>query len=110
MKQTEKVGLLLASGFTKKEIANRLKKSPHTVNQQARVLYERTHSRNLADITRYTIGNLLKVDIDTLLRREIGRAVIFFLIAVVVLWLVDPELNTKIWNWFTSALVSLTNK
>jgi DNA-binding CsgD family transcriptional regulator len=108
MKQTEKVGLLLSSGLTKKEIAARLNKSPHTVNQQARVLYERSHSRNLADITRYTIGNLLHIDVDALLRNMISRAIILFFIAVIVLWMIDPELNTRIWSWFASTLASLT--
>lgn len=108
MKQTDKVGLLLASGLTKKEIATRLNKSPHTVNQQARVLYERTRSRNLADITRYTISNLLNVDVDAMLRKVISHAVIFFFVAVVVLWLVDPEINTRIWHWFTSTLAYLS--
>lgn len=49
----EKVGLLLANGFTKKEIANKLGNSVKTICRHSDSLYKKTNSKNLADITRF---------------------------------------------------------
>lgn len=106
MKQMEKVGLLLSQGYTKKEIACKLHKSPHTVNQQARVLYEKTKSRNLADITRYTISNILHVDVDSILSETITRAIILVLL-VLIIEIIFPEFDEKLWSYISSAFTSL---
>ena len=50
--EEKKVGILLARGYTKKEVAQKLDKSVHTVGKQTSRLYEKTGSKNLADITR----------------------------------------------------------
>lgn len=65
--EREKVGLMLAQGFTKKEVANKLGKSVHTVSQQTRRLYEKTGSRNLADITRYMVGRYTNLPVKDVL-------------------------------------------
>lgn len=49
----EKVGLMLSSGFTKKETANKLGNSEKTICRHADSLYKKTGSKNLADITRF---------------------------------------------------------
>lgn len=67
MDKPEQIGILLSAGLTKKEIASTLWRSQHTVNQQARIVYLRTNSHNLADITRYTIGKLLNANMDKML-------------------------------------------
>ena len=46
-----RIGIMLAQGYTKKEIACKTGKSVFTVNEQARRIYERSGSRNLADIS-----------------------------------------------------------
>lgn len=93
MKKTEenKVGILLACGFTKKEIAIRLHKSVHTVTQQTRRLYERSGSRNLADITRYIISSLMPgADIDSMLRNALGIALFIGGLAIIALASMHP--------------------
>lgn len=70
MNKSEEIGILLSAGLSKKQIAVSLKKSLHTVNQHARILYLRTNSHNLADITRYTIGKLIHEDLDKILYTE----------------------------------------
>jgi DNA-binding CsgD family transcriptional regulator len=49
----EKVGLMLSSGLTKKEAANKLGNSEKTICRHADSLYKKTGSKNLADITRF---------------------------------------------------------
>lgn len=106
MKQIEKVGLLLTSGLTKKEIASRLKKSTHTINQQTRILYEKTGSRNLADITRHTIGSILHLDIDGILSSMISQAIIV-VIALLIIELVCPDLSHAVSNLLRSVFANL---
>jgi len=65
--EREKVGLLLAQGHTKKEIASILGKSFHTVNMQTRRLYETTHSRNVADLTRYVVRRYSGVPVEDII-------------------------------------------
>lgn len=105
MKQMEKVGLLLTSGLTKKEIASRLKKSPHTINQQTRVLYEKTGSRNLADITRHTISNILHLDIDNILSSMINKA-LAVIITLLIIDIIFPDLTHAVGKLFQSAFTS----
>ena len=62
-----KVAIMLAQGFTKKEIACRLNKSVFTVNEHTRRIYEKTGSRNLADITRWVISRYTGKEIDNIL-------------------------------------------
>jgi len=50
MTQQTKVALYLSCGYTKKEIANMLGKSYHTINAETRIMYKKTGARNLADI------------------------------------------------------------
>lgn len=46
----------LALGNTVKEIAVKHHRSEHTINQQRRMAYEKTGSRNTADITRWVVA------------------------------------------------------
>lgn len=65
--EREKVGLLLAQGYTKKEIANILGKSFHTVNMQTRKLYEISQSRNVADLTRFVVKRYSGVPVEEII-------------------------------------------
>lgn len=58
------VGLFLAHGFTKKEIANKLNKSERTIGRQADDLYKKTGSRNLADITRFIVRRYTGIAVE----------------------------------------------
>jgi len=48
----------LTQGYTKKEIATKIHRSEHTITEQTRCAYRKTNCRNLADITRWTIGKV----------------------------------------------------
>ena len=72
MKEMDKVGIMLAQGLTKKEIAIRTGKSVCTINAQARKLYERTGSRNLADITRWVISQHCGISVDKVLIKALN--------------------------------------
>lgn len=63
------VGILLASGMTKKEVANELKKSEKTVCRQTDSLYKKTGARNLADITRTMISRYAGISSEEIIFR-----------------------------------------
>ena len=89
--EREKVGLMLASGYTKKEIATKFDKSVNTVNKQASRLYEKTGSRNLADITRYMIARYSKVPVEDILINAMHDITVLAAVALLVFAAFQPE-------------------
>ena len=87
-KSEEKVGLMLASGLTKKEAANRLGKSFYTVNEQTRHLYEKLGCRNLADLTRKMISRYSGIDTEELLVRAMHDSLYLLPVVAVAMILV----------------------
>lgn len=73
MNKRTTVGIYLACGFTKKEIASKMKKSFHTINEEARVLYQETGSRNLADITCCMIATITKLPVREMLWNQLSQ-------------------------------------
>ena len=71
MKQQIRVALHLACGYTKKEIANMLGKSYHTINQETRLIYQKTDSLNSADITCCMVTLVTGIDVRTILQDAI---------------------------------------
>lgn len=71
MTQQIKVAIYLSLGYTKKEIANMTGKSFHTINQETRIIYQKTGSRNLADITCSMITYLTHVPVRNVLMNAI---------------------------------------
>lgn len=84
MKETEKVGLLLAMGNSKKEIASKLHKSVNTVDNQAQELYRTYHCRNLADWTRKAIQRYTNVPVEDALINAMKDATILLAVSFVV--------------------------
>lgn len=74
MTQQTRVGLYLSCGFTKKEIATMTGKSFHTINQETRILYQKTGSRNLADITCNMISYVTHIPVRIILQEAIKTA------------------------------------
>lgn len=95
MKETDKVAIMLSQGFTKKEIASKLNKSVHTINEQTRKLYERTGSRNLADITRWVISRYTGTEIDRILVNALHDLFIAAATIFIFYMAVHPELAQK---------------
>lgn len=87
-----RVAVMLSQGYTKKEIATQLEKSINTVNNQTRRVYEKTGSRNLADITRFTISRFFpNVDINKLLT-DATRYMVVALVSLAI-WYVGTCTN-----------------
>lgn len=64
MTKKHQVGIMLALGYSKKEIAQKTGKSVNTIDNQAQDLYRETGSRNLADITRWVIERYTGVPVE----------------------------------------------
>jgi len=65
------VAELIAFGATEKEIANHLRKSIHTIRAQKRHIFEKTSSRNIADVTRWYIQERSGVHLTPSIRIKI---------------------------------------
>lgn len=85
-----RIGIMLAQGYTKKEIACKTGKSVFTVNEQARRIYERSGSRNLADITRWVVRRYTGVSVDTILVNALHDITILVVAAVFTYILLQP--------------------
>ncbi len=102
----ETVGIYLASGFTKKEIASICKKSERTIGRQADDLYKKTGSRNLSDITRFMVRRYKSV--DGLLNAVQDIAVLGLIVGMIytafttneIRWM--DELKTSVFSLFKS--------
>ena len=81
--EREKTGLLLALGFTKKEIANKTGKSIHTIGQQTRRLYEKTGSNNIADLTRSLIRRYSGIAVEDILLNAMRDITILVVVGLV---------------------------
>ena len=103
--ETDRVGLLLASGFTKKEIATQTGKSINTVSKETDVLYKRTGCRNLADITRFMIARYSGIAVEDILIRAAHDATIAVACVFLAWCAVQPETLDKL----ASALTTVTN-
>ena len=81
--ERSKVGLLLALGYTKKQVAAETQKSIHTVNAHTRRLFEETGSQNLADLTRAMVTRYTGLNTEQLLIKILKdlAAVIFIAVA-----------------------------
>lgn len=71
MTQQMRVAIYLSLGYTKKEIANMTGRSFHTINQETRIIYQKTGSRNLADITCSMITFITHVPVRSILQDAI---------------------------------------
>lgn len=103
--ETDRVGILLASGFTKKEIAAQTGKSINTVSKETDNLYKKTNCRNLADITRYMIARYSGLPVEDILFRAAHDATIAVAAAFLGWCAMQPEVAEKL----NAALTSLFN-
>lgn len=103
----ERVGLHLAAGFTKKEIANKLGNSQRTIDRHTDNLYKKTGSRNLADITRWMMNRYTGVREDVLIHLVHDVTLIVFV--GFMAWVANTvgmldELKTALDNALTSLI------
>jgi DNA-binding CsgD family transcriptional regulator len=109
----ETVGLMLAKGFTKKEVANQLHKSIRTVERQSDMLYKKTNSRNLADITRFMIRRYTGIAVEDILIHAMHDITILAALCL-TFWAADTlgaldEMKAAISNVATSTLSTVAN-
>lgn len=87
----EKVGLMAALGFIRKEISDKLGKSEGTICKQLDSAYKKTDSQNHTDLTRFFIDRYTGMNSTVLLSRALRDC---FLIGFLVFlaWVVNtPE-------------------
>ena len=100
--EEKKVGLMLAQGLTKKEVARKLGKSVHTVGKQTSRLYEKTGSRNVADITRFFIERYSGIPVSTILRNAFKDAVILTAFVLLITIVLKPEFHELVQSAISS--------
>jgi len=101
----EKVGIMLASGYSKKEISLKTGKSINTVSKETDNLYKKYHCRNLADITRFMIARYSGIAVEDILIRAAHDATIAVAVVFLAWCAVQPETLEKI----TAALTTVNN-
>lgn len=106
LSQTDKVGLLLAAGHSKKEVAQQLGKSINTIDNQAQMLYRKTGSRNLSDITRFFVRRYTGIPVEDILINAIKDSLILAAVIFGIWAFFQPEIlnevKTSIHNVFYS--------
>lgn len=96
MKKTEEIGIMLAMGYTKKEIAAKTGKSVNTIDNQAQELYRRNDCRNLADITRKLIQRYSGIPVEDILINAIHDSLLLAGIAFGIWAALQPEILNSV--------------
>lgn len=108
--EREKVGLLLAAGYTKKEVANKLDKSFHTVNMQARRLFEISNSRNVADLTRFMVRRYSGVPVEDIIINALHDLSLIVAGAALFYIFSQPSNQTEVLGAFDSILSAIRDQ
>jgi DNA-binding CsgD family transcriptional regulator len=99
-----RIAQLLAGGLSRKEIATKLYRSEHTINEQARCAYRKTGSRNLADITRWLIQRYSGIPVSDILINAMRDITVGVAVGLFT-WLITrpgalAEIAAGLQNWF----------
>ncbi len=108
--EREKVGLLLAAGYTKKEVATKLNKSFHTVNMQSRRLFEISGSRNVADLTRFMVGRYSGIPVEDIIINALHDLTLMVAGALLFYALSQPSTQTEVLGAFDSILSAIRDQ
>lgn len=100
--EQERVGLMLAFGLSKKEIAAQTGKSINTVSKESDNLYKRTHSRNLADITRWMVGRYTGIPVEDILIHAMHDITVLAAASFLGWCALQPEVAEKVNQMLTS--------
>jgi DNA-binding CsgD family transcriptional regulator len=104
----ETVGLMLAEGFTKKEVATQLHKSIRTVDRQTDDLYKKTNSRNLADITRFMVNRYTGIPVEDVLIHAMHDLTVLVAAAFLTWCALQPEMLEKLNSALSTVATFLT--
>lgn len=94
--ETEKVGIHLALGYSKKEVASKLRKSVNTVSKQADIIYKETESHNLADLVRKLVKRYTGIPVEDVLINAMKDTMLVVAVAFLVWALLQPEVLQKV--------------
>lgn len=112
MRKRDKIGIMLALGFSKKEIAEKTERSVNTIDNQTTALYRETGSRNLADITRHMISRYAGVNAEEAFFRALHDVSVVAFVAAAIYGMSHQralaELKAVI-SEFAAMLTSLIN-
>jgi DNA-binding CsgD family transcriptional regulator len=109
MKKREKVGLMLALGYSKKEVACKMQSSVNTIDNHAQHLYRETGCRNLADITRYMVRRYSGLPIEDILIHAANDCTFICGVAFLTWCAMQPETLEKLSAAFSTVSNFLTN-
>jgi hypothetical protein len=101
----ERVGLMLASGFSKKQIAMQTGKSINTVSKESDNLFKKTGCHNLADITRWMVRRYTGIAVEDVLIHAMHDLTILVAATFLTWCAFQPEVAEKL----NAALTSLFN-
>jgi DNA-binding CsgD family transcriptional regulator len=107
--EQEKVGLMLASGFSKKQIAMQTGKSINTVSKETDNLFKRTGCHNLADITRFMVNRYTGIAIEDVLIHAMHDLTVLVAAAFLTWCALQPETLEKI-NASLSTVANILTK
>ena len=102
--EQQKVGLMLACGFTRKEIAAKTGKSVNTVMKQTDSIYKKTGSRNLADITRHMISRYSGFPSEDILINALHDLTVGLAVAFIIWVAAQPEIIEEVNSVVTSLI------
>lgn len=89
--EQEKVGIMLACGLSKKEIASKTGKSINTVSKETDNLFKSTGCHNLADITRHMISRYSGIPSEDILINALHDLTVGLAVAFVIWVAAQPE-------------------
>lgn len=105
----EKVGILLACGYSKKEIAAKTGKSINTVSKESDNLFKSTGCHNLADITRFMIRRYSGIAVEDILINAMHDITVACA-AVFLTWCaLQPEVAEKVNTMISTVANFLSN-
>lgn len=100
--ERERVALLYAQGHTKKEISQITGKSIHTVGMQLRRYYEKTGSRNAADLTRFMVRRYSGIPVEDIIINALHDLTVCAFVAFMSYVIAQPETRDAVLGGFDS--------
>lgn len=99
-----RIAQLLAGGLSRKEIATKIYRSKHTINEQACCAYRKTDCYNLADITRFLIQRYSGISVSDILINAMRDITIGVAVGLFTWFISRPgaleQISAGLQNWF----------
>jgi len=106
--EQNRVGLMLASGFSKKQIAAETGKSINTVSKETDNLFKRTGCHNLADITRWMVNRYTGIPVEDVLINAMHDLTVLAAATFLTWCAMQPEVAEKVTHALSTVATFLT--